>query len=365
MESVDLDHDGIEETSDKQLFSPSSPDRTDIFGDPQVNTRVGDDYQAEIPSMMTEFKRLQLLMNPADSGVVVDVSLSFLMGLPIPITWVQEVDDIENETQGFHNNHDEAVNSNGPVELRNRAKLLIKLKRKGSTINLEPLAVGLDHEKESRTENVGNIVAGKTNLAGLHKSKRYCPVPGSKCDPWSDAEVKSFILGLYIFGKNFVSIKKFLENKELGEILSFYYGEFYRSDDYRRWSDSRKVRSRKCITGRKIFTGWRLQELISRLHPNVPEEFQITLLEVLQVLFYVCDRSFVSIIRIILSMTFNVKMFINLLLKRNSEFFFSFHFAMSLKGIILCEIYAKITSFVSIFSAKYASYHLVVLYGFS
>ncbi|XP_059438517.1 uncharacterized protein LOC132171260 isoform X2 [Corylus avellana] len=279
MESVDLDHDGIEETSDKQLFSPSSPDRTDIFGDPQVNTRVGDDYQAEIPSMMTEFKRLQLLMNPADSGVVVDVSQSFLMGLPIPITWVQEVDDIENETQGFRNNHDEAVNPNGPVELRNRAKLLIKLKRKGSAINLEPLAVGLDHEKESRTENVGNIVAGKTSLAGQHKSKRYCPVPGSKCDPWNDAEVKSFILGLYIFGKNFVSIKRFLENKELGEILSFYYGEFYRSDDYRRWSDSRKVRSRKCITGRKIFTGWRLQELISRLLPNVPEEFQITLLE--------------------------------------------------------------------------------------
>uniref|UniRef100_A0A0R0I5U8 SANT domain-containing protein n=1 Tax=Glycine max TaxID=3847 RepID=A0A0R0I5U8_SOYBN len=44
---------------------------------------------------------------------------------------------------------------------------------------------------------------------------------------WSDADVKSFLLGLFIFGKNFLNIKRFLENKGMGEILSFYYGKFY------------------------------------------------------------------------------------------------------------------------------------------
>ena len=294
MESLQLDHDGncFEEASNKQLLPPSSPNESDIFGDPQVNTRVGDDYQVEIPSLMTEFERLQLLANPADSGVT-DFSHSFLMGLPIPITWVHEVNNNEDETWEFVSNNDEAINSNVQVKARNRKKIHIKLKKRSTVISLEPSnVVGLDHEKESRTADVGNMVAGKTRLVGLHKSQRHYPVPGSKSEPWSDAEVNGFLLGLYIFGKNFILIKRFIENKGMREILSFYYGEFYRSNRYRRWSDSRKVRNRKCITGRKIFTGWRLQELLSRLLPHVPEESQSTLLEVLQYLSYISPLCF-------------------------------------------------------------------------
>ncbi|KAG6646616.1 hypothetical protein CIPAW_07G019700 [Carya illinoinensis] len=281
MESVHLDDAGncIEETSDKQLFPPSSPDRSDIFGDPQVNTRVGDDYQAEIPSLLMEYKHLQPLLNPADSGVMVDVSQSFQIGLPIPIMWLQEVNNNEDETWEFISNHDEEVNPNRPVRSRNRKKIHIKLKKKGSAINTDHLNVGLDNEKESASANIENVISGKTSTVGIQKSKRCYPVPGLKCDPWSDADVNIFLLGLYIFGKNFVTIKRFLENKEMGEILSFYYGKFYSSDHYRRWYDSRKVRSRKCVTGRKIFTGWRLQMLLSRLLPHVPEESQNTLLE--------------------------------------------------------------------------------------
>lgn len=285
MASVHSDYDGscIEETCNKQLLPPSSPDISDIFGDPQVNTRVGDDFQVEVPSMITESERLQLLRNPADSGVIVDFSHSFLMGLPIPIMWVKEVNNIED--------NDEVVKPNGPVEARKIKKIHFKLKKKGSVIGetnlvglqgkekFVPLDVGLDHEKESRAVNSGTMVTGETNLVGLHKSKGFCPVPGSQGDLWSDAEVNGFLLGLYIFGKNFVQIKRFLGNKSMGEILSFYYGEFYRSDHYRRWSDSRKVRSRRCITGRKIFTGWRQHELLSRLLPHVSEEFQSSLLE--------------------------------------------------------------------------------------
>ncbi|KAG2402331.1 uncharacterized protein HKW66_Vig0235270 [Vigna angularis] len=89
---------------------------------------------------------------------------------------------------------------------------------------------------------------------------------------WSDADVKSFLLGLFIFGKNFVQIKRFLENKEMGEILSFYYGKFYMSDEYCRWSDCKKIKGRKCITGDKLFSGQKHIELLFRLTGRVSEE---------------------------------------------------------------------------------------------
>ncbi|KHN16114.1 hypothetical protein glysoja_012090 [Glycine soja] len=91
---------------------------------------------------------------------------------------------------------------------------------------------------------------------------------------WSDADAKSFLLGLFIFGKDFVQIKRFLENKEMGEILSFYYGKFYKSDEYRRWSDCMRIKGRKCITGgHQLFSGQKQRELLSRLTPHVSEEY--------------------------------------------------------------------------------------------
>ncbi|EXB37167.1 hypothetical protein L484_013531 [Morus notabilis] len=119
----------------------------------------------------------------------------------------------------------------------------------------------------------------ETNLNKLKGSKNYYPVPGLSTNPWSGSDVDSFLLGLYIFGKNFFQIKRFMGSKDMGEILSFYYGKFYRSDAYRRWSDSRKIKRKKCVTGRKIFTGWRQQELFSRLSSHISEESQTSLLE--------------------------------------------------------------------------------------
>ncbi|ESW16931.1 hypothetical protein PHAVU_007G196000 [Phaseolus vulgaris] len=97
---------------------------------------------------------------------------------------------------------------------------------------------------------------------------------------WSDADVKSFLLGLFIFGKNFVQIKRFLENKEMGEILSFYYGKFYKSDEYCRWSECKKIKGRKSITGDKLFSGQKHWELLSRLTFHVSEELKDALQQV-------------------------------------------------------------------------------------
>jgi hypothetical protein len=174
-----------------------------------LNPKIGDEYQAEIPSMIKKSEELSLRMNPADSEAMHDRSLSFAIGLPIQVTWI----------------HNEMEDS------------------------------------------------GDINSCQL--------APGRLSSSWSDADTKSFLLGLFIFGKNFIQIKRFLDNKGMGEILSFYYGKFYKTDGYRRWSECRKKKGRKCMIGHKLFTGPRQHELLSRLIPHVSEESQDTLLQVL------------------------------------------------------------------------------------
>ncbi|CAJ2661683.1 uncharacterized protein LOC123884065 [Trifolium pratense] len=66
----------------------------------------------------------------------------------------------------------------------------------------------------------------------------------------------------------------------MGEILSFYYGKFYKSDGYRRWSECRKIKGRNCIIGQRLFTGPRQRELLSRLICRVGTESQVALLQV-------------------------------------------------------------------------------------
>ncbi|KAM7262246.1 hypothetical protein ACFE04_021323 [Oxalis oulophora] len=99
---------------------------------------------------------------------------------------------------------------------------------------------------------------------------------------WSETDVKSFVLGLYTFDRNFLHIKNFMEKKDMEEILSFYYGNwFYKSEKYNRWKDCRKNRRKRCVMfGRKIFTGRRMHQLLSTLYPQISNESQTTLLEV-------------------------------------------------------------------------------------
>ncbi|RVW60494.1 hypothetical protein CK203_111820 [Vitis vinifera] len=168
MDSAHQDHDDkcIEETTSDQLLHPDSPDINDIFGEPLVHPRVGYEYQVEIPLMITESERDKLLVNPADAEVIVDVSHSFLMGLPIPIV------------------------------------------------------------QESTATSPDSKVMGSTDLDQMHGSKSYLTVPGSLGDSWSDIEVDSFILGLYIFGKNLIQevytwAEDFYRMETAGIVISF------------------------------------------------------------------------------------------------------------------------------------------------
>ncbi|XP_061360993.1 uncharacterized protein LOC133304922 [Gastrolobium bilobum] len=194
---------------EEQAFSPYCYDVYDDFGDPNIFPKVGEQYQAEIPPLMSES------------------DCSWFQKKPQP-------EDID-------------------ITLVNGTKL-------GAS---------------------GNSSVQQETKIGVHenKCKGHCLVPGSSTDTWNEIEEASFTLGLYIFGKNLVKVKRFIGNKTMGDIMAFYYGKFYKSERYQRWSELRKMKSRKCIHGQKIFTGPRQQELLSRLLPNVPEECHSKFLE--------------------------------------------------------------------------------------
>ncbi|KAL1188093.1 hypothetical protein V5N11_003128 [Cardamine amara subsp. amara] len=200
-----------------------------VFGDPKVDIRVGDEYQVEIPPMMSESERASVLLNPLDS----DSSCSFAVGRSIEVMWI---DTKCRDGQGL---------GDGNVDMNESLKSL-KTKR------------------NRRGESDGN--------SGAKQRMNLEAVPGKSSSSWEDLEVDGFVLGLYTFGKNFKQVQKLLESKETGEILSFYYGKFYKSAKHKIWSNSLKKRSRRCIQGKTLFSSWRLQQLLSRLIPSITDE---------------------------------------------------------------------------------------------
>ncbi|XP_022040262.1 uncharacterized protein LOC110942802 [Helianthus annuus] len=186
-----------------------------IFGEPQKTTRVGNEYQAQIPPLMTENERVKLINVPVCE-----------FGLSIPVTWV-------------HSQH----------------------KKEEETMDIEANAKGESCETDS------DLV----------------PVPClSSEERWSAIEHDSFILGLYIFGKNLRVVNEFMGDKGMPNVISYYYGKFYRSGEHQKWSMYRKKRIKKSLPGKKIFRGWRLQELLSRLLSNVTDECKASLTQAIR-----------------------------------------------------------------------------------
>ncbi|XVE89662.1 hypothetical protein DITRI_Ditri20bG0013700 [Diplodiscus trichospermus] len=269
-----------EETSPKQLLPSDSPDISDKFGDPQLSPRVGDKYQVEIPPMITGSEHIRLLMDPVDSEDSPYLAHSFLLGLPVPVMWTDEQDiDLEDECKGDPSKLDDGTKVDEFLKSRKCRNGQNSERKKNSVVSAEVSDAKKVNRKELKAENLECEMTSKENLFRPCEGKSSHLIPGSSGNSWSNKDVDGFLLGLYIFGKDFGRIKRFIGNKEMGDILSFYYGAFYKSDRYRRWSDSQK-RSRKIVYGRKIFTGWRQQELLSRLLTRVPDELQNNLQEV-------------------------------------------------------------------------------------
>lgn len=208
----------------------------DNFGEPEVVPRVGDEFQAEIPPLVAAS---HLVKQSGDSEITANITDTFSTGLSLPLMWAH----CKSESSCSNGTLESVTSEEGHVIYEN-----------GSCIEL-------------KTE--------------LHQPSGKYLLPGLLDDQsWTDIEYNSFVLGLYVFGKNLNLLKKFIGTKSMGDILSFYYGKFYKSKGYSRWSECRKLKTRRCIFGQKIFTGWRQQELMSRLFSHVPTDRQTTLIEV-------------------------------------------------------------------------------------
>ncbi|KAI8548004.1 hypothetical protein RHMOL_Rhmol07G0238600 [Rhododendron molle] len=266
MDSGQLDPIGkcVDGFSSEHLFSPDYPGISGKFADPQVLPRVGSAYQVEIPPILTESERLRLLQDPADTETKLDVSHNFLMGLPIPVMWVDnEGNTHENGKIEAIRRPDDSVSANGSLGSKRAKKRRLIPNKKG--FKSKPLDIASDN--------------GKTRKSA---SKSCYLVPGLHGDAsWTDVEVGGFLLSIYIFEKNLIQVKRFVETKEMGDILSFYYGKFYGSYEHKRYSGCRRMmKSRNCKIGQRICTGWRQQELLSRLLPRVSEEAKSNLVQV-------------------------------------------------------------------------------------
>ncbi|KAM0951111.1 putative transcription factor MYB/SANT family [Dioscorea sansibarensis] len=291
------------ESNADHLLSLESPGEEDIYEqEPIVLPRLGDAYQAEVPPLMSESERLQLSCKPVDINSAIAADYSIGMGLDFPVMWSYCSDEqTKHEQQEIPGTATSAaipvsVDYTGygedsicpeankmvgflPVEFNSHASL-----PQGTTFKSEhpegTLASNKELDRCVRQESattVGHIdVSAPLQQPG--KGKCCCALPVTPSVSWTSAESQSFLLGLYIFGKNLAQIRKFMGSKGMGDILSYYYGKFYKSDAHRRWTEGRKIRSRRCIHGARILTGWRQQEFLSRLLPSM-KDAQDTLLE--------------------------------------------------------------------------------------
>ncbi|PON96617.1 SANT domain containing protein [Trema orientale] len=218
--------------------------------------RVGKKYQADIPPLTGKCDRLRLVSRPfVDSDAAIDRSNSSSLQLPIPVVRKPKckVDNLNGDTE-FGNNEERTIPLNNESQ--------------------EPLSTELGIEKY---EEDSSSVPPNTELDQVEKG--LFTLHGSLEKTWTDIELDSFLLGLYIFGKNLALVKRFVGSKEMGDVLFFYYGKFYNSDIYRRWSECRKSRDRHSMYGKKIFTGSQQQKMLSRLFSRVSKDNEDVLIE--------------------------------------------------------------------------------------
>lgn len=263
------------ETSAEDPLSPDYSSTDAISGEPPVVARLGYQYQVEIPALISDTERLQLQNTSVDNVDRTDFNFCIGKGLSVPIIWVHHGPDhvghVKEEICGASSCSDATIHNNvnaicDPIS--------------GFSLDTNSYQI-LDQDAKCKVE-ISDIPSDSISmpLCQTRENGVYIPLPGSCKASWSDSESQSFLLGLYIFGKNLVQVQRFVESKDMGDVLSFYYGKFYRSDAQRRWVECRKTRSRRCILGHRIFTGWRQQELLSRLQSGRSKDVQGSLLEI-------------------------------------------------------------------------------------
>jgi hypothetical protein len=262
-----------------------------MYDDVPICPRIGSEYQAEIPKLSTEDERRHLMTSSHES-MVLDYDYPVIVGPDVPIMWASNVVHNEQERRRQHSSETDArassqgkdskVTSVCPIQ-NNTSDYDSTDQDPHSVVPVDQMESGsnLAHDEnfDSCSTQEGLNFTNKP-LTQQGEIEQFTPLPGLSSSLWSGTEAKLFLLGLYIFGKNLSLLGRFVGDRTVGNVLSYYYGKFYRSDAYKRWSDCRKARTRRCILGEHIFTGWRQQEIVSRLKSTILKETHDSLLEV-------------------------------------------------------------------------------------
>ncbi|KAL5209328.1 hypothetical protein ABZP36_004951 [Zizania latifolia] len=252
----------------------------DIDDDSPPHIFIGKEHQAEIPNLATEDERCQYMSNSLDSCMALGYDC------PIPIMWAPRsgFSKKEEELQLHHSSDTKAGASSRDGESRmtstcptsnNTSECCLTYQDPHPELpadQIESESHQAHHDKLAPCSSRGGLNFTDKAMAEQGEIEQITPVPNSSTSFWSDQDVESFLLGLYIFGKELCLLSKFVGNKTIGDVLSYYYGKFYKTEAYKRWSDCRKASIRRCILQERIFGGWRRQELISRLKSKIIEE---------------------------------------------------------------------------------------------
>ncbi|KAI3787703.1 hypothetical protein L2E82_00050 [Cichorium intybus] len=179
---------------------------------------------ADQPAQWLDSKHLSTPVLPSSHNGKIDVQDQLMFGWSIPVVWIQ-----------------------GQPESNKKS---------------------LQNPENAHESTKGNGVLG----AGL------LHVPDSSSESLSLAEHHIFLLALYIFGKNFHVVNKFMGNKGMQNVLSYYYGKFYKTGEHQKWLRYKKMKgNNKTIPGKNIFSDWRQEELFSCLFPHVTGECRTSL----------------------------------------------------------------------------------------
>uniref|UniRef100_A0A0D9Z788 SANT domain-containing protein n=1 Tax=Oryza glumipatula TaxID=40148 RepID=A0A0D9Z788_9ORYZ len=252
-------------------------DATDDDLPPRICT--GKAYQAEIPNLATEDERRQYMSNTTDSCMALGYDC------PIPIMWTlpSEFNKKEEEIQKQHSSETKAIENSRDGDSQTTSICPTSNNTSGQcSTSQDPHPELPDQIVSDSHQAHDDKLAPCSTQEGLNftdkamadqgEIEQFIPVPNSSTSIWSDQEAELLLLGLYIFGKNLHVLSRFVGSKTVGDVLSYYYGKFYKGEAYKRWSACRKAKIRRCILGERIFIGWRRQELISRLKSKIPKE---------------------------------------------------------------------------------------------
>ncbi|KAL0457388.1 UNVERIFIED_CONTAM: hypothetical protein Slati_1078000 [Sesamum latifolium] len=181
----------------------------------------GNEYQVETSSTyIGEFGYMSHPKKSGDAETGAHTLQNFLVGLPIPLAWIS---GLKHDMLGSHGSS--ITNSKNVT------------KTETSFSEIEP-----SHDSCKPMEELQNLSTAdkvrKCSPAG------YLLVPGLFDEYWSAAEKDSFLLGLYIFEK-ILSRLAICWNKRYGLLLSFYYGQFYGTQDVVVMSECRKMKNKK------------------------------------------------------------------------------------------------------------------------